>query len=638
MCGIAGIHDNTGGDLATRAMAMAERLRHRGPDDGDVWADEAAGIALGHRRLAVIDLSPAGHQPMVSSCGRMVLSYNGEIYNAPELRAELEARGRTFRGHSDTEVIVEGAAEWGLGALLPRLIGMFALALWDRHERRLSLVRDRFGIKPLYWSLQGTCLRFGSELKALTADPGFDQTLDRDALTSYLRLGYVPQPRSIYRSTKKLPAGHILEIGQDGTPSVTPWWRLADVVRAAKAAPFTGTEAEAADALEELLKEAIRRRMYADVPLGVFLSGGIDSTAVTALMQAQSTTPVRSFTIGFNEAGFNEADFARRVAAHLGTDHSEEFLTADAALAEVPGLTGIFDEPFADPSHLPTLLVSRITRRHVTVALSGDGGDEIFGGYNRHIEAAGRLRRLWALPAPLLRMLAGGIEAMPQRGLRQLFRGTPQPQEKAVKLASALRAGADGFYTTMVSTWHNPAELALGGSEAWADAWGEAEELCPDPVERMLYLDAMTYMCEDILSKVDRTSMAVSLEVRVPLLDHRVAALAWSLPLERKIAAGRGKRVLRQVLERHVPRELIDRPKQGFGLPIGDWLKGPLRPWAADLLSRSEIEARGLVRAGPVERTWNDHLSGRRDHGLRLWTILCLQAFAQTLTPARAAP
>ncbi|MDH3666318.1 MAG: asparagine synthase (glutamine-hydrolyzing), partial [Paracoccaceae bacterium] len=416
MCGIAGLLDPGGqADLAARASAMAGRLRHRGPDSGDVWSDPEAGIALGHRRLAVIDLSEAGHQPMTSSCGRLVLSYNGEIYNGPELRAELEALGRRFRGHSDTEVIAEGVAEWGLDALLPRLIGMFTFALWDRQARSLALVRDRFGIKPLYWGQDQGCFRFGSELRALSAEPGFDRRVDRDAITAYLRFGYVPAPQSIYRGARKLQPGHVLEIGPGGAPEIRAWWRLADLVRAGREAPFTEDEDAAVEALEPLLREAVGQRMVADVPLGVFLSGGIDSSTVAALMQAQSGVPVKTFTIGFDQPGYDEAAHAARIAAHLGTEHRQEILTAEAALAVIPKLAQISDEPFADPSIIPTWLVSRMTRRDVTVALSGDGGDEMFGGYNRYIEAMGRLRRLWSLPAPARRALAGAVRAVPGR-------------------------------------------------------------------------------------------------------------------------------------------------------------------------------------------------------------------------------
>ncbi len=627
MCGIAGILDaRTPGGLEPLARTMADRLAHRGPDGSGAWADEAAGVALGHRRLAIIDLSENGNQPMVSSCGRMVLCYNGEVYNAPELRAELEARGRSFRGHSDTEVIVEGAAEWGLERLLPRLIGMFAFALWDREARRLCLVRDRFGIKPVYWSHAGGRLLFGSELKALLADPDFDRGIDPDAVAAFLRFAYVPAPRSIYRAAQKLAPGHLLEIAPGAAPEVRAWWRLADVVREARAQPFAGGEAEAAEALESLLRDAVGRRMVADVPLGAFLSGGVDSSTVTALMQAQSDRPVKTFTIGFDAPGYDEAAHARAVAGHLGTEHHELILTPDEAMAVIPKLPEIYDEPFADASQIPTFLVSRMTRAHVTVALSGDGGDEMFGGYNRYIEAAGRLRRVLGLPGPLRRVMARGLDAVPPGLWPRLAPGVPQAGEKAQKLAGALAAGEAGYYRHVVSTWQAPEEVVPGAAEDRCEAWEEAAELLPDPVERMQYLDALTYMADDILTKVDRASMAVSLEARVPLMDHRVAAFAWSLPLVMKVRDGQGKRILRRVLYGHGHERLIERPKQGFAVPIGEWLRGPLKAWAGDLLSADALARRGLVRPLAATALWAEHQSGRRDHTARLWTLLALQA------------
>jgi len=628
MCGIAGILDSKAtGDLGRIAHMMASRLVHRGPDGGDVWADNAAGVALGHRRLAIIDLSEAGHQPMVSSCGRMVLSYNGEIYNAPELRAELVARGRVFRGRSDTEVIVEGAAEWGLEALLPRLNGMFAFALWDRASRRLVLVRDRFGIKPLYWSHDRGRFLFGSELKALTADPEFDREIDRNAVAAYLRFCYVPSPQSIYRAARKLEAGHVLEISPGGAPEVKAWWQLADVVRAARAAPFAGSEAEAVEALDDLLRDAVRRRMVADVPLGAFLSGGVDSSTVTALMQAQSERPVKTFTIGFQQAGYDEARHAKAVAAHLGTEHHELILTPEEAMEVIPKLPEMYDEPFADSSQIPTYLVSRMTREHVTVALSGDGGDEIFAGYNRYIEAAGRLRRIWALPGPVRRIMARGLDAVPARLWSRLTPVLPQAGEKMQKLANAISAGRQDFYRNVVSTWAAPEDAVSGARENWGSVWDEAEALCPDPVERMQYLDAVTYMTDDILAKVDRASMAVSLEVRVPLMDHRVAEFAWSLPMRMKLAGGQGKHVLRQVLYRYVPRRMIERPKQGFAVPIGDWIRSPLRDWAGDLLSDASLRQRDLICPRTVETLWSEHQNHKKDHSARLWAVINLQAF-----------
>ncbi|HUS54353.1 MAG TPA: asparagine synthase (glutamine-hydrolyzing) [Thermohalobaculum sp.] len=627
MCGIAGILESKAtGDLGDTARKMTDRLAHRGPDGGDVWTDDSAGIALGHRRLAIVDLSEAGHQPMISSCGRLVLSYNGEIYNAPELRAELEAKGRVFRGRSDTEVIVEGAAEWGLEALLPRLIGMFALAFWDRRDRRLTLARDRFGIKPLYWSNDRGRFLFGSELKALTANPSFDREIDRNAVAAYLRFSYVPSPQSIYRAARKLEAGHILDVLAGQPPSIKAWWRLSDIVREAQASPFTGSDADAVEALEALLLDSVGRRMVADVPLGAFLSGGVDSSTIVAMMQAQSTRPVKTFTIGFDQPGYNEAAHAKAVASHLGTDHHELILTADEAMAVIPKLPEMYDEPFADNSQIPTYLVSRMARQHVTVALSGDGGDELFAGYNRHIQAAGRLRAVWALPRPLRRTIATGINAVPTQLWPRLMPSLPQANDKMAKLSGAISAGPDGFYKRVVSTWQDPETLVSGAHESWASAWGEAEALCPDPVERMQYLDALTYMTDDILTKVDRASMAVSLEARVPLMDHRVAAFAWSLPMRMKLAGGQGKHLLRQVLYRHVPRKMIERPKQGFSVPIGDWLHGPLRDWAEDFLSPAAIGQRGLIDPQTVETLWAEHKSGQRDHSARLWAVINLQA------------
>jgi asparagine synthase (glutamine-hydrolysing) len=627
MCGIAGILDSKAtADLGGIARKMADSLIHRGPDGGDVWIDQGAGIALGHRRLAIVDLSEAGHQPMISSCGRLVLSYNGEIYNAPELRAELTSKGRIFRGRSDTEVIVEGAAEWGLAALLPRLIGMFALALWDRKDRRLTLARDRFGIKPLYWSDDRGRFLFGSELKALTAHPGFDREIDRNAVAAYLRFCYVPSPQSIYRAARKLEAGHILEISSGEAPRLTPWWRLSDTVRAARATPFAGSTEDAVEALEGLLRDSVRRRMVADVPLGALLSGGVDSSTVTALMQAQSDLPVKTFTIGFDQPDYDEARHARTVAEHLRTDHHELILTADEAMAVIPKLPEMYDEPFADSSQIPTYLVSRMARQHVTVALSGDGGDELFAGYNRYIEAAGRLRPVWALPGLARRAIAKGIDAVPTRLWPRLLPSLPQAGDKMEKLSGAISAGQDNFYKHVVSTWQDPENLVAGARETWGSAWGEAEALCRDPVERMQYLDAMTYMTDDILTKVDRASMAVSLEVRIPLMDHRVAAFAWSLPMQMKLAGGQGKHVLRQVLYKHVPRSMIERPKQGFAVPIGEWLRSPLKDWAGDLLSGGYLKQRGLVCPQTVEALWAEHQSGRKDHTARLWSVINLQA------------
>lgn len=627
MCGIAGILEREPkADLSRLARKMAKTLIHRGPDDGDVWTDNDAGLALGHRRLAIVDLSETGHQPMISSCGRLILSYNGEIFNAPELRDELTAKGRVFRGRSDTEVIVEGAAEWGLAGLLPRLIGMFALALWDRGKRQLTLARDRFGIKPLYWSNDRGRFLFGSELKALTAHPGFDREIDRNAVAAYLRFCYVPSPQSIYRAARKLEAGHILEVSRGEAPRLKQWWRLSDTVREAHSTPFTGSAEDAVERLEDLLRDSVRRRMIADVPLGALLSGGIDSSTVTALMQAESDGPVKTFTVGFDIDGYDEARPARAVAAHLATDHHELILTAREAMEVIPQLPGMYDEPFADSSQIPTYLVSRMARQHVTVALSGDGGDELFAGYNRYIEAAGRLRPFWTLPGSVRRTVATGLNAVPTRLWSRLLPSLPQAGEKMAKLSEAIAAGQDSFYKRVVSAWPEPTDVVCNAREIWASAWDEAEALCPDVVERMQYLDAMTYMTDGILAKVDRASMATSLEARVPLLDHRVAAFAWSLPMTMKMSGGQGKHILRKVLYRHVPRELIERPKQGFSVPIGEWLRGPLRDWAGDLLSATAVRQRGLICPKAVQELWAEHQAGRIDHSARLWAVINLQA------------
>jgi asparagine synthase (glutamine-hydrolysing) len=503
---------------------------------------------------------------------------------------------------------------------------MFAFALWDRRDRRLTLVRDRFGIKPLYWSHDKGRFLFGSELKAITAHPAFDRETDRNAVAAYLRFSYVPSPQTIYRAARKLEAGHMLEISPGGAPDIKPWWRLCDTIREARAARFTGNEQEAVEALEDLLRDCVRRRMVADVPLGAFLSGGVDSSTVTALMQAQSDRPVKTFTIGFDQPGYDEAKHAKAVAAHLGTDHHELILTAGEAMAVIPKLPEIYDEPFADRSQIPTYLVSSMTRQHVTVALSGDGGDELFAGYNRYIQAAGRLRTIWALPGLVRRAIAKGIDAVPPRLWPRLMPSLPQAGEKMEKLSGAIVAGNAGFYKHVVSTWRNPEDIVSGAREAWASAWDEAEALCPDPVERMQYLDAMTYMTDDILTKVDRASMAVSLEARVPLMDHRVAEFAWSLPMRMKLAEGQGKHVLRRVLYKHVPRGMIERPKQGFMVPLGDWLRSPLRDWAGDLLSGATLRQRGLICPQAVETLWSEHQSGKKDHTAQLWAAINLQA------------
>jgi asparagine synthase (glutamine-hydrolysing) len=642
VCGIAGIwdrsHRRAPQEIAASVAAMTEALRYRGPDAGGLWHDPAAGVAIGHRRLSIVDLSQAGAQPMVSSCGRFVLSYNGEIYNAAELRPELEAAGRRFRGRSDTEVIVEGAAQWGVAPTVERLIGMFALALWDRQERILHLVRDRLGIKPLYWGEFDGTLLFGSELKALRADRSWPVALDRDALAAYLRFGYVPAPHAIYQGMRKLPPGTILSLGPDGPPALAAYWSLADVAARGQNARFTGGEAAAADALETLLRDAVRRRMVADVPLGAFLSGGIDSSTVAALMQQESGRPVRTFSIGFAARGYDEAQHAAAVARHLETDHTELYVTPEDALAVVPQLPEMYDEPFADSSQVPTYLVSEMTRRHVTVALSGDGGDELFAGYTRYFRGRTLYRALGAVPPPLRALAATGVRALPPEAWSAFASVLPERRrpaqlgEKLHKIAGVMAAapGAGGFYRELVSLWGEPAALLSAGSEPAGPLDNpEVPGLVPDVVERMQYLDTLTYLPDDILVKLDRASMAVSLEARVPLLDHRLVAFAWSLPPAMKAGGGVGKRVLRRVLYRHVPRELVDRPKMGFAMPVHSWLRHELRDWAESLLDEARLKRGGVFDPAPIRRRWQEHRDGRRNWQASLWAVLMFEAWRQ---------
>ena len=638
MCGIAGFLDpkRRSGDTELTALAasMAGALRHRGPDAQGVWVDEAAGVALGHARLSIIDLSPAGAQPMVSACGRFAVSYNGEVYNAGELRAALERAGHTFRGHSDTEVMVEGFAAWGVRATVETLIGMFAFAAFDRKERVLTLGRDRLGIKPLYWGRVNGRVVFASELKAFAALPDFSPGIDAQALAAYLCVGYVPAPASIYQGVAKLEPGMLLEIHAGGETRCQPYWSLLDVATRGQAALLDISEAEACERLEALLTDAVTRRMVADVPLGVFLSGGIDSSTVTALMQANSATPVKSFTIGFHEAGYDEATHAKAVAAHLGTDHTELYVTADEARAVVPKLPQIYDEPFADASQIPTFLVSEMTRRQVTVALSGDGGDELFAGYNRYGQGLRVARALRMLPRPLASCLSRMIGALPPATWDRLFEAVPagmRPRlagEKLQKLAGVLGEDAAGYYRTLISPWAGAWSLVKGATQPDQPAFGETVRArFGDELSWMQYADSVTYLPDDILTKVDRASMAVSLEARVPLLDHRVADFAWQLPASLKMRGGQGKWLLRQVLYKYVPKTLVERPKMGFGVPIDAWLRGPLKDWAADLLDPATMAREGLLDPAPIQEKWSEHQSGRRNWQHFLWNVLMFQAW-----------
>ncbi|MDI6748790.1 MAG: asparagine synthase (glutamine-hydrolyzing) [Rhodocyclaceae bacterium] len=643
---------------------MANTLIHRGPDDVGVWVDADAGIALGHRRLAILDLSPAGHQPMVSTSGRYVIAFNGEIYNHLELRKALSKLGAggtapAWRGHSDTETLLAAFEAWGIEKTLTRCVGMFALALWDRETRTLTLARDRIGEKPLYYGWVRGALVFGSELKALRAYPGFDNVIERRALALFMRHNYVPAPWSIFENIWKLPPGCYVqfaaaELTPGASPSgrgeVKPYWSLREVAEAGLPDPFTGSEAEAVVELERLLLQSIAGQMVADVPLGAFLSGGIDSSTVVALMQAQSSRPVKTFTIGFHEGEYNEAEHAKAVARHLGTDHTELYVTPDEAMAVIPKLPALYDEPFADSSQIPTFLVAQLARRHVTVSLSGDGGDELFGGYNRYFWTRSIWRRLTQIPMGLRRALAKMLVALPAARWNAFFAATrpllPQRYrvslagDKMHKLAELVTLDSpQAVYRYLVSHWKHPAqELVQGATEPptvlqTTDGWPKAlhtDSMGEGLEELMMFLDQLTYLPDDILVKVDRAAMGVSLETRVPLLDHRVVEFAWRLPLRFKIRDGQGKWLLRQVLYRYVPKELIERPKMGFGVPLDQWLRGPLREWAEDLLSEERLKREGFLHPAPVRHKWQEHLSGRRNWAYYLWDVLMWEAWLES--------
>jgi asparagine synthase (glutamine-hydrolysing) len=621
---------------------MTVTLAHRGPDDSGVWADAGGQAALGSRRLAVIDLSSEGHQPMSSADGRYTVAYNGEIYDFLTLRKQLEAAGHTFRGHSDTEVLLASVSRWGIEATLPRLSGMYAFGLWDAQDRVLHLVRDRLGKKPVYYGWQGDTFLVGSELKALRAHPDFRAPIDRNALASFLRFCYVPSPWSIYEGIRKLPAAHWLTIRPDRPgemPEPVAYWDPVEVARCGQESQLQLSDEDARAELERLLSDAVRLRTISDVPLGAFLSGGIDSSTVVALLQAQTPMRVRTFTIGYDSAEYDESSHAAAVAKHLGTDHTELRVTPEETRAVIPRLPDLYDEPFADASQIPTFLVSELARRSVTVALSGDGGDEVFGGYNRYVAGTRIWSRVGRVPTPLRHGLVRGVEAIPPRGWDRVGgvvdRVLPPSRRGVItgnnvhKLASVLDLGGiDQMYTRLVSTWTNPDEIVVGGCEVRPE-WSDITAPLADPAHRMMLFDLVSYLPDDILVKVDRASMGSSLEARAPFLDHRVVEFAWRLPLHQKIRAGEGKWLLRRVLERHVPRSMFERPKHGFGVPIDAWLRGPLRDWAEALLSKDRLTRDGFLEAAPIREVLDEHLDGRRNNQYRLWAVLMFQSWLE---------
>jgi len=632
MCGFAGILTSApmGHDaLADAARRMIVPIVHRGPDDSGVWADADAGVALGFRRLAILDLSPQGHQPMWSPSGRFVTAFNGEVYNFADLRDDLRRRGYYFKGRSDTEVILAAFEEWGVADAIPRFVGMFALAVWDADRRELSLVRDRLGKKPLYVYREPGLITFGSELKALVAGPSFDRSIDRNALVAYLRYLYVPAPRTIFSRATKIPAGHFLTIRDTDSPlpEAKPYWTLAAAARAGLARPVHDERA-ALDQLETLLAGAVRARMVSDVPVGALLSGGIDSSTVVALMQESSPRAIKTYTIGFDSDAFDETRHAARVAAHIGTEHTDLTISGSDAQTLVPQLPTIFDEPFADPSQLPTLLVAELARRNVTVALCGDGGDELFGGYNRYVYGTRMLPRVDRLPIGLRRRVAAGVGRVSVDALNSLGGRIGERMHKMSTLMTAPSVAA--MYQSLLSAWQHPEEIVCGpyaGLDANERILNESEPRAL--LDRMMLADQMTYLPDDLLAKVDRASMAVSLEVRAPLLDHRVVEFSWRLPAALKLRGRIGKWALRQILYRRLPRALVDRPKMGFSVPIDRWLRGPLRQWAGDLLSSNAMAAHGLLKPGPIHRAWRDLQEGRRQTGTALWAIVMFQSWHQ---------
>ena len=648
MCGIAGYVGGawlTSADSVEQQLAvMADALTPRGPDSAGYWSDPEQTIALAHRRLAIIEPSETGHQPMMSASGRYVISFNGEVYNHLDLRKRLSNGGSnkiTWRGRSDTETLIAGIETWGLSETLKKSVGMYAFALWDREEQILYLVRDRIGEKPLYYGYQRGVFLFGSELKALKMHPAFEGEVDRDAITLQLRHSYIPTPYSIYKGIKKLPPGTFIKLLVSNgrlsgiEPEPVSYWSLGDAINDGINNPFDGSETDAVDALDGLLSASVRQQMVADVPLGAFLSSGVDSSTIVALMQSQSSLPAKTFTIGFKEDGYNEAVHAKAVAAHLGTDHTELYVSPEQALDVIPRLPMLYDEPFSDSSQIPTFLVSQMTRQHVTVSLSGDGGDELFGGYNRYQMTSGLWSKIGRLPLPLRHLVAKGLRTLAPEQWNQISKWIPGAARYA-DFGGKIHKGAgvlasqtsDELYLNLITHWPDPSSLVINGIEPPTQIT-QPQFLLNGIVEQMMALDSVSYLTDDILCKIDRAAMGVSLETRVPFLDHHIVEFAWRLPLSMKIRDGQGKWILRQVLNKYVPKELIKRPKMGFGVPIDSWLRGPLRDWAEDLLDGSRLRKEGYFCPEPIRQKWTEHLSGKRNWQYHLWDVLMFQAWLE---------
>ncbi len=653
MCGIVGYwdlrHSIDADALAKIADNMAGALVHRGPDDHGVWVDREAGIAFGHRRLSVIDISNRGHQPMLSSNDRYVLVYNGEIYNYRSLRRELEQCGHRFQGHSDTEVMITAFQEWGVETAIKHCLGMFAFAVWDRKQRQLWLGRDRLGEKPLYYGWSGTVFLFASELKALRKHPAWKKDIDRTALTLFMRHGYVPWPYSIYENIYKLPPASLLKMESHITSATTDfdpfpgdaaatlrrphiYWDLDRIVGADKSSAVMDND-EAVRELERLIRESVARQLIADVPVGAFLSGGVDSSTIVALMQQESSGQVKTFSIGSSDEDYNEANFAKDIAVHLGTDHTELYVTPADAQALIPELPRIYDEPFADSSQIPTLLVSRLARETVTVALSGDGGDELFGGYDRYQWS----ERLWSVFRPVPRVfrtaLGSLLKAVPltawQMAARPIFRGSHSAGARVHRWAELLSVcSREELYWHIVSHWRRPQELVVNGVEPrYVFNDQSLRKEIDNFVAYMMYIDTRTYLPDDILTKVDRASMSASLEVRVPMLDQYVVAHAWRIQQNMNREATQTKWPLRAILHKYVPRELVERPKKGFAIPIGEWLRNSLRDWGEELLDPASILSDGFLNPIPIREKWAQHLSGAGDWQYPLWNVLMFQSW-----------